>query len=151
MKHKIVFAEARRALHRALVSRKILCFDKTGVASNADRKNEFSCAIAKRRVPHIMVVTAEPSPSRIASLALGTGDIDCVYHFALYELLDAVSKCSYCAKSAVFVLLLLPRRATVQFPGRRFWSFGNVAATKSATAPSKSAPVVWPFSFFSTV
>ena len=48
MKHKIVFAEARRTLHRALVSRNILCFDKMGIASNADRENEFSCAIAKR-------------------------------------------------------------------------------------------------------
>lgn len=40
----------------------------------------------KGRLPHIMVVTAEPTPSRLASIALGTGDIDCVYHFALYEL-----------------------------------------------------------------
>ena len=37
-----------------------------------------------------MVVTAEPLPSRIASLALGTGDIDCVYHFALPELVAGV-------------------------------------------------------------
>lgn len=44
----------------------------------------------KGRVPHIVVVTGEPLPSRLASLALGTGDIDCVYHFALYELIDAV-------------------------------------------------------------
>ncbi len=44
----------------------------------------------KGRTPHIIVVTGEPTPSRIASLALGTGDVDCVYHFALYELLDAV-------------------------------------------------------------
>jgi hypothetical protein len=29
-------------------------------------------------------------PTRIASLALGTGDIDCVYHFALHELIEAV-------------------------------------------------------------
>lgn len=29
-------------------------------------------------------------PSRLASLALGTGDIDCMYHFALYELVEAV-------------------------------------------------------------
>ena len=36
------------------------------------------------------MVTAEPLPSRIASLALGTGDIDCIYHFALYELVEAV-------------------------------------------------------------
>lgn len=40
----------------------------------------------KGRLPHIAVVTGEPLPSRIASLALGTGDIDCVYHFALPEL-----------------------------------------------------------------
>jgi hypothetical protein len=44
----------------------------------------------KGSLPHIMVVTAEPLPSRLSSLALGTGDIDCVYHFALYELIDAV-------------------------------------------------------------
>lgn len=44
----------------------------------------------KGRTPHIVVVTAEPLPSRIASLALGTGDIDCIYHFALYELVEAV-------------------------------------------------------------
>lgn len=44
----------------------------------------------KGRLPHIVVVTGEPMPSRLASLALGTGDIDCVYHFALYELVQAV-------------------------------------------------------------
>lgn len=44
----------------------------------------------KGHLPHIVVVTAEPLPSRLASLALGTGDIDCVYHFALPELREAV-------------------------------------------------------------
>jgi len=44
----------------------------------------------KGRVPHIAVMTAEPLPSRLSSLALGTGDIDCVYHFALPELKKAV-------------------------------------------------------------
>jgi hypothetical protein len=44
----------------------------------------------KGRLPHIVAVTAEPLPSRIASLALGTGDLDCVYHFALPELVEAV-------------------------------------------------------------
>ena len=44
----------------------------------------------KGRLPHIAVVTGEPTPSRIASIALGTGDIDCVYHFALPELLETV-------------------------------------------------------------
>lgn len=45
----------------------------------------------KGRLPHVVVVTAEPTPSRLASIALGTGDIDCVYHFALYELQETLS------------------------------------------------------------
>ncbi len=43
----------------------------------------------KGHLPHIVAVTAEPLPTRIASLALGTGDLDCVYHFALDELIEA--------------------------------------------------------------
>lgn len=46
----------------------------------------------KGKLPHVVVVTAEPTPNRIASIALGTGDIDCVYHFALGELRDAVNE-----------------------------------------------------------
>lgn len=46
----------------------------------------------KGHLPHVVVVTGEPLPSRLASLALGTGDLDCVYHFALYELVRAVRK-----------------------------------------------------------
>jgi hypothetical protein len=45
----------------------------------------------KGRLPHIIVVTGEPAPSRLASLALGTGDLDCVYHFALPELIETVA------------------------------------------------------------
>jgi len=44
----------------------------------------------KGRLPHVTVVTAEPTPSRLASIALGTGDVDCVYHFALYELQETI-------------------------------------------------------------
>lgn len=46
----------------------------------------------KGNLPHIVVVTGEPTPSRLASLALGTGDIDCMYHFALYELMETVKE-----------------------------------------------------------
>lgn len=45
----------------------------------------------KGKTPHIVVVVGEPLPGRIASLAYGTGDIDCIYHFALRELIDAAS------------------------------------------------------------
>jgi hypothetical protein len=40
----------------------------------------------KGRVPHVVFVTGEPMPSRIKSIAIGTGDVDCVYHMALNEL-----------------------------------------------------------------
>jgi len=46
----------------------------------------------KGRTPHIAVVTGEPSPSRLSSLALGTGDIDTVYHFALPELVEGIEQ-----------------------------------------------------------
>ena len=35
---------------------------------------------------------AEPLPTRIAALALGTGDVDCVYHFALPELQNTLKE-----------------------------------------------------------
>lgn len=46
----------------------------------------------KGPLPHIVAVTAEPLPSRLSSLALGTGDIDCVYHAFLYELGNATER-----------------------------------------------------------
>jgi hypothetical protein len=46
----------------------------------------------KGNLPHVVAVTAEPLPTRLASLALGTGDLDCVYHFALTELKEALSE-----------------------------------------------------------
>jgi hypothetical protein len=44
----------------------------------------------KGPLPHIVAVTAEPLPTRIGLLAYGTGDLDCVYHFALPELREAI-------------------------------------------------------------
>ena len=46
----------------------------------------------KGRLPHIVVVTGEPLPSRLASIAMGTGDSDCVSHFALPELVDVIDR-----------------------------------------------------------
>lgn len=46
----------------------------------------------KGNLPHIMAVTAEPLPTRIAAIALGTGDLDCTYHFALNELIESVKE-----------------------------------------------------------
>jgi hypothetical protein len=44
----------------------------------------------KGKVPIVVAVVFEPLPTRIASIALGTGDLDCVYHGALPELQEAV-------------------------------------------------------------
>lgn len=61
----------------------------------------------KGRTPHIAVVTAEPLPNRLASLALGTGDVDCVYHFALPELLETLESDE--DESALEMLLMMIR------------------------------------------
>jgi hypothetical protein len=42
----------------------------------------------KGRLPHVTAVTMECDPAILGSLSLGTGDIDCVYHGALTELMD---------------------------------------------------------------
>ena len=45
----------------------------------------------KGPAPHIVAVTMEPLPSRLQSVAMGLGEIDCVYHAALDELLDTAA------------------------------------------------------------
>jgi hypothetical protein len=72
----------------------------------------------KGHTPHIVVVTGEPVPSRIASLALGTGDIDCVYHFALHELIQAVRA----ADSALDAIEMLE----IMIEGRRLRDIGDL-------------------------
>ena len=61
-------------------------------------------------LPHIMAVTAEPMPTRLATLALGTGDIDCVYHFALHELITAIETVGNEDQKDAFENLMLGRR-----------------------------------------
>lgn len=46
----------------------------------------------KGKVPIVVAVTFEPLPTRIASIALGTGDLDCTYHGALHELQESVNE-----------------------------------------------------------
>nr|WP_062339715.1 NgoMIV family type II restriction endonuclease [Herbidospora sakaeratensis] len=43
----------------------------------------------RERLPHLVTVTAEPLPSRLISIARGTGEVDAVYHIA-YGALDQV-------------------------------------------------------------
>ena len=64
----------------------------------------------KGRLPHVVVVTAEPLPGRIASIALGTGDIDCVYHFALNELIESVRAAGYADSEELLETMIQGRR-----------------------------------------
>lgn len=64
----------------------------------------------KGHTPHIAIVTAEPYPQRLASVALGTGDIDCVYHFALPELLTAAKESENVATIEMMEMLVQGKR-----------------------------------------
>jgi hypothetical protein len=44
------------------------------------------------RLPHLVTVTAEPLPSRLASIARGTGEVDAVYHIAYDALAQSVNR-----------------------------------------------------------
>ena len=64
----------------------------------------------KGSLPHVVAVTAEPLPTRIASLALGTGDMDCVYHFALTELQAAIEQVGNIDQQDMLATLVEGRR-----------------------------------------
>ena len=64
----------------------------------------------KGHLPHIVVVTSEPLPSRLASIALGTGDIDTIYHFALPELVESVAEIDSPDSSEMMRIMLEGKR-----------------------------------------
>jgi hypothetical protein len=53
------------------------------------------------RQPHIVTVTAEPLPTRLAAIARGTGEVDAVYHVALDELVQATDTAGNAEQKAV--------------------------------------------------
>lgn len=64
----------------------------------------------KGHLPHIAVVTGEPLPARIASIALGTGDIDCVYHFALPEMIETVKALNFADAEEMLSIMVNGKR-----------------------------------------
>jgi hypothetical protein len=53
------------------------------------------------RQPHVVTVTAEPLPTRLAAIARGTGEVDTVYHVALVELIEATGRAGTTEQQAV--------------------------------------------------
>jgi hypothetical protein len=64
----------------------------------------------KGRTPHIAAVTLEPLPSRLASIAMGTGDVDCTYHAALDELMTAAADSDFVDAYELLQTLVSGRR-----------------------------------------
>jgi len=80
---------AKPMLHASISCKWALC----GGKGQGNRTEALNLMYSQKvHIPHIIAVTAEPLPTRIASLALGTGDLDCVYHFALYELQETIAE-----------------------------------------------------------
>lgn len=57
---------------------------------NIRHENNQMVRHRRGRQPHLVAVTAEPLPSRLAAIARGTGEVDAVYHIAYDELDIAV-------------------------------------------------------------
>lgn len=74
-------------LHAAVPCKWTLRSDR---AQNVRHESVILIRHRRGRLPHIAPVTAEPMPTRLASLARGTGEVDALYHVALNELDTAV-------------------------------------------------------------
>ncbi|MGH2549359.1 MAG: NgoMIV family type II restriction endonuclease [Thermomicrobiales bacterium] len=81
-------ADERPFLHAAISSKWTIRSDRV-----QNVRHEFATLVRNRRgrCPHLVLVTAEPLPSRLLSIARGTGEIDAVYHLLYDELDVAVS------------------------------------------------------------
>lgn len=99
--------QSRPILHASLSCKWTTRSDR---AQNARTEGLNLVRNRKGRLPHIGVILGEPSPSIIASLALGTGDIDCVYHFALYELRETVESMGHDDRLALLDTMIQGQR-----------------------------------------
>jgi hypothetical protein len=101
------FPDPRPILHASVSCKWTIRSDRS---QNARTEGLNLIRNRKGNTPHIVIVTAEPLPSRIASVALGTGDLDCVYHMALYELGESVEEVGDETLSEMFNLLVDGKR-----------------------------------------
>lgn len=74
------------ALHASVSCKWTLRSDR---AQNIRHEAVILMRTRRDRLPHVVAVTAEPMPTRLAALARGTGEVDAVYHLALDELIAA--------------------------------------------------------------
>ena len=83
----VLFAEGQQpALHAAISCKWTIRSDRV---QNIRHEGVILTRSRRGRQPHVVTVTAEPLPTRLASIARGTGEVDTVYHVALDELVAA--------------------------------------------------------------
>lgn len=75
-------------LHAAISCKWTIRSDRV---QNIRHENNQMIRHRRERLPHLVTVTAEPLPSRLAAIARGTGEVDAVYHIA-YDALDEAVK-----------------------------------------------------------
>ncbi|MSV27916.1 MAG: restriction endonuclease [Bryobacterales bacterium] len=85
----VVSLEGERGIHASISCKWTIQSDST---KNARSEGLNLIWNRKSKPAQVAVVTGELLPSRISAIALGTDGIDCVYHFALPELLSAVEE-----------------------------------------------------------
>lgn len=64
-------------LHAAISCKWTIRSDRV---QNIRHENNQMIRHRRERLPHLVTVTAEPLPSRLAAIARGTGEVDAVYH-----------------------------------------------------------------------
>lgn len=74
-------------LHAAVACKWTIRSDRV---QNIRHENGNMIRHRRGRLPHLVTVTAEPLPSRLASIARGTGEVDVTFHIAFTELEAAV-------------------------------------------------------------
>ncbi|MEU2174830.1 NgoMIV family type II restriction endonuclease [Nocardia sp. NPDC019219] len=74
-------------LHAALACKWTIRSDRV---QNIRHENGNMIRHRRGRLPHLVTVTAEPLPTRLASIARGTGEVDATYHITFDELKYAV-------------------------------------------------------------
>jgi hypothetical protein len=76
----------RPVLHAAISLKWTIRSDRV---QNIRHEGVILTRVRRGRQPHVSVVTLEPLPTRLASIARGTGEVDAVYHVLFEELWDA--------------------------------------------------------------
>ena len=94
---------AGRWLHASVSCKFTIRSDRV---QNARHEANIMLRHRRGRAPHIVTVTAEPLPSRIASIARGTGEIDATYHLSLESFETAVDAVGNTEQSSVLAELV---------------------------------------------